>query len=98
MPVEKIVVENINTPGRTARVRKDKYDAMHKALLSVLPSKAPGLKVADAKEALKPKLPEDLFPKGETAGWWLKTVQLDLEAKKIIARAPSKPVQLFKLV
>jgi hypothetical protein len=31
-----------------------------------------------------------------TAGWWLKAAQLDLEAKGIIKRAPSKPVQLYR--
>ncbi|MGZ2380875.1 DUF6958 family protein [Rhizobium brockwellii] len=30
------------------------------------------------------------------AGWWLKAVQLDLEAKRIIQRGPGKPVRLFK--
>ncbi|MGO7287354.1 hypothetical protein ACCT25_34285, partial [Rhizobium ruizarguesonis] len=30
------------------------------------------------------------------AGWWLKAVQLDLEAKRIIQRGPGKPVKLFK--
>jgi hypothetical protein len=33
-----------------------------------LPSEAPGLKVAGAKEALLPHLPGDLFPEGNTAG------------------------------
>ncbi len=96
MPEEKIEIENINTPGRTERVNRAKYEAMRDALLAILPDTAPGLKVPDAKAALLPLLPEDLFPEGATAGWWLKAVQLDLEAKGIIARAPSKPVQLFR--
>ena len=44
-----------------------------------------------------PLLPGDLFPKGATAGWWLKAVQLDLEAKGVIRRAPRKPVHLYRL-
>jgi hypothetical protein len=44
--------------------------------------------VADAKEALLPRLPDFLFPQGKTAGWWLKAVQLDLEAKGVVKRAP----------
>lgn len=96
MPDEKIEIENVNTPGRTERVNRAKYMAMRKALLSVLPRGNPGMKVADAKEALLPQLPDDLFPEGKTAGWWLKAVQLDLEAKKIIERAKTSPVRLHR--
>ncbi|KRD39285.1 hypothetical protein ASE35_02660 [Lysobacter sp. Root916] len=97
MPDDKIEIENVNTPGKTERVDRAKYTAMRKALLSVLPKAAPGLKVAEAKEALLPLLPEALFPQGKTAGWWLKAVQLDLEAKGVIARAQIKPVHLYRL-
>lgn len=71
--------------------------AMREALLAVLPAEMPGMKVPDAKQALLPLLPDTLFPEGKTAGLWLKAVQLDLEAKKIIVRAQSKPVQLSKV-
>ncbi len=94
---EKIVVENVNTPGRTQRVNKAKYMAMKEVLLPVLPSEPPGIKVADAQDALRPHLNQTLFPGGATSGWWLKTVQLDLEAKGVIARAEGSPVRLFKL-
>ena len=92
----KIEIENVTSPGRTERVNRAKYEAMRNALLAVLPEEAPGLKVPDAKAALLPLLPDDLFPQGATAGWWLKATQLDLEAKGIIKRAPSKPVQLYR--
>lgn len=97
MPEDKIEIENINTPGKTEHVDRAKYMAMRETLLSVLPDTGPGIKVADAKAALLPRLPDNLYPEGKTAGWWLKAVQLDLEAKGIIARAPSKPVQLFRV-
>lgn len=96
MPEQKIEIENVNTPGRTERVDRAKYLAMREALLAVLPDEAPGLKVPEAKAALLPLLPEKLFPQGKTAGWWLKAVQLDLEAKSVIKRAPIKPVHLYK--
>ncbi|MGZ3553479.1 MAG: DUF6958 family protein, partial [Vulcanimicrobiaceae bacterium] len=41
-------------------------------------------------------LPDDLFPKGAKAGWWAKAVQLDLEAKSIIAREKTRPVRWRK--
>ncbi|MGJ3261769.1 MAG: DUF6958 family protein [Salinarimonas sp.] len=97
MPDDRIEIENINSPGRTERVNRAKYESMRHALLSVLPDAAPGMTVPAAKAALLPLLRDDLFPAGDTAGWWLKAVQLDLEAKGIIRRAPSKPVQLFRV-
>ena len=97
MPEDKIEIENVTSPGRTERVNRAKYEAMREALLAVLPEVAPGLKVPEAKAALLPLLPDALFPEGDTGGWWLKAVQLDLEAKGIIRRAPSKPVQLFRI-
>jgi hypothetical protein len=96
MPDDKIEIENINTPGRVERVDRAKYIAMRDALLPALPNEAPGLTVPAAKEALLPHLPDDLFPQGKTAGWWLKAVQLDLEAKGIISRASGKPVRLYR--
>lgn len=96
MPDDKIEIENAVTPGRTHRVDRTKYMAMREALLAVLPDEAPGLTVPAAKAALLPRLPDELFPQGKTAGWWLKAVQLDLEAKGVVKRAPRKPVHLYR--
>jgi len=46
--------------------------------------------------ALLPHLPADLFPGGAKAGWWMKTVQLDLETKGIITREKTKPLRLHR--
>lgn len=93
---EKIEIENVNTPGRTERVDKVKFEAMGAALLAVLPEGAPGLTVAEAKARLLPLLPQDLFSEGAKAGWWLKAAQLDQEAKGTIARAATKPLRLHR--
>ena len=93
----KVAIENVNSPGRVVRVDAGKYEAMKGALLSVLPEKPPGLTVAEAKRRLLPLLPESLFPGGEKAGWWLKGVQLDLEAKRLIKREETKPLRLHRL-
>lgn len=92
----KITIENVASPGRTYRVDRAKYMAMRDALVAVLPAGPPGLTVAETKAALLPRLPQDLFPDGEKAGWWLKAVHLDLEAKGLIGRS-TKPVRLFRL-
>lgn len=95
--VAKVAMENPNSPDRPVRVDADKYNAMREAILAVLPTAAPGLTVAEAKARLLPLLPDALFPGGAKAGWWLKGVQLDLEAKGVITRENSKPLRLHRL-
>lgn len=100
MPKEaaaKVAMENPNSPDRPIRVDADKYGAMREAILAVLPAQAPGMTVAELKAGLLPLLPETLFPGGAKAGWWLKGVQLDLEAKGLIAREPTKPLRLHRV-
>lgn len=95
MAGEKIEIEN--SPGWTERVDKAKFTAMRDALLSVLQTEPPGMKAPDAKAALLPHLPEDLFPGDDKAGWWLKAAQLDLEVKGTIARAEKPLVRLYRI-
>lgn len=94
---KKVEVENINTPGRVTRVDKEKYDAMRQTYLKVLPKSAPGLTAKEAQAAMISHLPQELFPKGAKSGWWMKTVQLDLEAKGLVKRNNSKPLMFFRL-
>jgi len=93
---EKIDVENINTPGQISRVNAAKYTAMKKAFLMILPTESPGLTQAEIVSAVKPHLPNDLYPDGKTSGWWAKTVQLDLEAKGLMFREKTKPLRWFQ--
>lgn len=93
---DKIEIRNIVSPGHIYRVDRSKYEAMRMALLAVLPNDAPGLTVAEAKSQLLPHLPDVLFPGGAKAGWWLKAVQLDLEAKGTVVRAKGSPVRLHR--
>lgn len=92
-----IEIENVGQPGKTYRVDANKFAEMRRAVLAVLPDAPPGMTPAALIEAVKPLLDQTLFPGGETAGWWVKAVQLDLEAKKVIARAAKSPVRLWRL-
>jgi hypothetical protein len=92
-----IEIENVGQPGKTYRVDAAKFTEMRRAVLAVLPEAAPGMTPAALIEAVKPLLDQALFPGGDTAGWWVKSVQLDLEAKKVITRAPKAPVRLWRL-
>lgn len=88
-----IEVENVNCPGSKNNIDAVKYSAMRKILLKVLPKKGPGLSQAEMFTAILPHLPEDLWPGGTKSGWWAKTVQLDLEAKGLVARSDTKPLR-----
>lgn len=96
MTDDRIEVRNVNSPDHITNVDRAKYEAMKSALMLVLPSEAPGMKVADAHEALKPHLDQELFPGGAKSGWWLKCVQLDLEFRGVLNRAEKPPVRLWR--
>lgn len=95
MKAETILIENVLRRGKTYRVNGDKYEAVREALIAALPQQAPGLSAQEMVAAVKPRLPESLFPGGETAGWWVKAVQLDQEAKGLVVRE-GKPLR-FRL-
>jgi hypothetical protein len=95
MAAGKIEIENVTSPGKTHRVDAAKFLAMREAVLKVLPAGRPGMTPAEVRRAVLPHLPPDLFPGGEKAGWWMKSAQLDLEAKRVIQRAPKPPVRLW---
>ena len=92
----RVVVENVNHPGKTHSLDAAHYQAMRRALLKVLPAKTPGLTLAEVSAAVLAHLPDELFPGGATAGWWLKAVQLDLEAKGTITRERTTPLRLHR--
>jgi hypothetical protein len=92
----RIEIESVTSPHWKERVDRTKYLTMREALLPVLPITPPGITVAEAKAALLKRLSDEVFPGGAKAGWWLKAVQLDLEAKGVIARGSAKPVRLYR--
>jgi hypothetical protein len=92
----KIEVENVNHPGQLRLVDAAMYAAMKRAVLKVIPKGPPGLTVAALEQKVLAHLPQELFPNGTKAGWWTKTVQLDLEAKGILAREKMTPLRLHR--
>jgi len=89
----KVVVQNVNVPGYTHRVDATMYQAMRKAMLKMLPGKSPGMTQAEMWRGLAAYAPKRLFPDSGKIGWWMKTVQLDLEARKVLVREPTKPLR-----
>src|SRR6516164_2183776 len=94
---EMVEVENVNHPGQVKLVDAAMYDAMRRAVLKVLPKSLPGLTVEDMYGKVATQLPRDLFPGEAKVGWWAKTVQLDLEAKGLIAREKTRPLRLRRV-
>ncbi len=93
---KRIATRNVNHPGSVKELDAGMYEAMRRAYLKVLPKTSPGLTVAQIDERVIAHLPEELFPDGAKAGWWAKTVQLDLEAKGVIVRERTSPLRLHK--
>ena len=82
----KILVENVNVPGYTHPVDAAHYEAMKKVLLKVLPKEGPGLTQTEMWTAAAKIADRAMFPDRGKVGWWMKSVQLDLEAKGVIVR------------
>jgi len=92
----RISVENVNHPGKTRDVDAEHYAAVRAALLTILPEGPPGMTLDEIRAELPDHLPDELFPGGRKAGWWLKTVQLDLEAKGVLVRSRTSPLRLSR--
>ena len=86
---DRVVVANVNHPGRTSTVDGAKYREAKAALLAALP-KSGGLTQAEMIAGVRARLRGEL---AEKAGWWTKCVQLDLEAKRVVLRDGKKPVR-----
>lgn len=91
-----ITVENVNHPGSRRNVDAAMYRTMLRAMLAVVPPAPPGATLAQVREGVLAHLPRALYPDGAKAGWWAKTVQLDLEAKGVLVRQRTTPLRLVK--
>ncbi len=87
---DKLEVENVNHPEHITRVDAVKYAAAKMALLAILSGQEQGLTQTEMMAAIKVQIDQTLFPNGAKSGWWMKTVQLDLEAKGQIIRIIGK--------
>ena len=92
---DKIEIQNVNTPGKTSRVDREKYEEIRRCLLAILPKSSPGLTHKEIVAQSKRHACDQLFPNGEKLGWWTKTVQLDLEAKDVLVREAGQPLRWY---
>ena len=95
---KRIAIQNINVPEHVVHVDAEKYRAMRTVLLKVIPKRKPGITQSEMMEAVRPHLPDKLWPNGDKSNWWVKTVQLDLEAKGIVVRDRNqKPLRWYRV-
>ncbi len=92
MPTDKITIQNVLQPGKTYQVDAARFTAARDALLSVLPTTSPGLTQGEMTLAVRAAVSPEQFP-GTTSSWWMKSAQLDLEAKGVILREKTKPLR-----
>jgi len=91
-----ITIANVHLPDYTSEVDRDKYEAMKEAMWDVLPAEAPGMTQDEIRRAVLPRLPEHLYPGGDRVEWWIRTVQLDHEAKGNLVREDTAPYRLHR--
>lgn len=94
--IERIEIENILQKGKTYRVEAIKYHDVRAAILKSLPISG-GFNVEQMYQAILPLVSQELFPNGDKLVWWMKAVQLDLEAKGLIKRQNTKPLSFVKI-
>lgn len=90
------ILKSDGSPG--GRLSKDKYDAVKKVLLTVIPKSADGIAFRDLAKHLQRALPKPMLPAKGSASWLATTVKLDLEGRGVIERAPGVTPQRLRLV
>jgi hypothetical protein len=86
-------VFNVLQPGKTYKRNAEKLAQARKAFFGFMPAKGPGLTQSEMGVAMRNALPEF----GSTAGWWMKTVQLDGEARgEVVRDRTAKPLRWRK--
>ncbi len=90
---EMIEVFNVNVPGTSSFVQKDKYEEVRRVLRERMPTSAPGLTQDEMDRLVRENVSDAVFEDRSKAGWWMKTAQLDLEARGLVVREAAKPTR-----
>lgn len=79
------------------RVTRKNYEAYREALLQVIPANEDGIPFMELSQAVEPHVPAEILS-DTSPGWWTTTVKLDLEARGLIERVPTKGKQRVRKV
>lgn len=77
------------------RVTKATYEAYRDALLQIIPDTEQGIEYGALSKAVVPYLSPELV-ESTSQGWWVTSVKLDLEARGLIERIPTKGKQRIR--
>lgn len=88
----RVDVLNPNTGRPDGTIAADRYEAMKEALLRVVPEDAEGVPFRGLADRVRPHLDPAVF-EGASIDWYTTTVELDLEARGLLARVPEKRPQ-----
>jgi hypothetical protein len=78
------------TPG--GKVDRERFEHVKQVLLTVLPDSPPGMTIHEMGQAVLPRVPAELFPRGVM--WWIMSVKLDMEGRGQLVRVPkTSPIQ-----
>jgi uncharacterized protein YndB with AHSA1/START domain len=93
---ESVAPRGVTRAAGASRLAKDKYDAVAKAILAVVPRKGDGILVKDLPKAVAARVPKTLFENGSVSRYTT-AVKRDLEARGVIERvAGSKPERFVR--
>lgn len=87
--------KNINKGSGGFAVTPDKYEIIREAILASVPAKS-GITFNELVAAVQRTAPAELFPKKGSVSWYTKVVQLDLEARGLLERAPAETPQRIR--
>ncbi len=96
--VPTIMTKTVSKDKGGTRIAKAKYDAVRKALLSVVPKRKDGIAFTELPKLVAPKLPAEMLPAKGSATWLTVVVKLDLEARGMLQRVEGvKPQRVRRL-
>jgi hypothetical protein len=90
--------KNVTKGAQGTQLSVEKYEAVKKAILAVVPRNKAGIAFRDLPKAIAPRLPRQYLPQPGSASWLATTVKLDLEARGYLERIPGVTPQRLRRV
>lgn len=88
--------KNVNKGSRGFAVTQEKYEIIRKAIMESVSGAAAGVTFKELVASVASRVPTSLFPKKNSVSWYTKVVQLDLEARGWLERAPGQAPQRLR--
>lgn len=94
---DKVLLHNPNTGQADRHIDADRYAAVRRAILKLVPRSGAGMVFTDLFEAVPEHLPGGKVPRGGAIKWYTTVVKLHMETLGELRRVPgSKPQRLLR--